>query len=90
MIDLADLSKKVPPKQKDSAASSRKEEAERRPVSIRLETVDAHKKRIKEEKLKAKRDSEAKERVKRDQEEKGGVDESKKRKGSTRRVLTEE
>jgi translation initiation factor 4G len=84
-IDLADLTKKAPPKQEDSSAPSRKEEAERRPVSIRLETVDAHKKRMEEEKLKdkdrfkmdddlakvkAKRDAEARERAKRDQEEK--------------------
>jgi translation initiation factor 4G len=88
MIDLADLSKKVPSKQEDPSAapSAKKEETtERRPVSIRLETADAHKKRIEEEKLKdkdwlkkdedlaklkAKRDAEAKERAERDQGEK--------------------
>jgi hypothetical protein len=73
-------------KHEDGPASTRaKEEATRRPTSVRLETEDAWRKRLIEEKLrnsktaqkgyklatiKAKRDAEAKERAKRDQEEK--------------------
>jgi hypothetical protein len=67
------------------APTQAKEEATRRPTSVILETEDAWRKRLEEEKLrnperakkvdelvkiKAKRDAEAKERAKRDQEEK--------------------
>ncbi|KAG9054712.1 hypothetical protein FS842_004360 [Serendipita sp. 407] len=79
-----DLSKLRTPKP-DESAPAKKDDAERRPVSVRMETEDAHRKRIEEEKqkererlrkdeelarVKAKRDAEARERAKRDQEEK--------------------
>lgn len=84
MVDISDLSKKVPPKQEDGPAAVKGEETPRRPVSIRLETVYAHKKLLEEEKLKgvekkkeeemakrkAQRDAEAKARAKRVQEKK--------------------
>ncbi|PVG02533.1 hypothetical protein CPB86DRAFT_587203 [Serendipita vermifera] len=79
-IDIAKLRS-----QKPEEPQTPKVETARRPVSIRLETEDANKKRREEEekskldkakreeelaKIKAKRDAEAKERARRDQEEK--------------------
>jgi translation initiation factor 4G len=81
-----DIFKLRPEKHEDGSASTQaKEEARRRPTSVRLETEDALGKRLEEEKLrnlerarkddelakiKAIRDAEAKERAKRDLEEK--------------------
>lgn len=85
-IDLSKVSRPPKPEEAQNTQAVKKDETpERRPVSIRMETEDAHKKRIEEEKqkekerlrkeeelakTKAKRDAEARERAKRDQEEK--------------------